>query len=310
MTPPRRRGGDRWVPFTEYARPIRVDGGIRAQSTKGDIGSSWWSKRFIAVLESFQVGGRLTRGKAYARAGQVLSLEIAPGVVTAQVQGSRPQPYRVSIGLSTYDSRTWTKVERAMAAQALYLARLLAGEMPEQIEEVFAQAQAPLFPTRFADLEMACDCPDQTVPCKHLAATCYLLAEAFDADPFQILHWRGRDRETLLAHLRTLRESRGGRRSRTAGVGARPDAGDRTGGAVPGIGAGAALADMATPALSESLDRYWVAPVPLPARPATLVSDVDLVLRMLPTPEPAIGGPALVEALRDLYATFRPPPPL
>ena len=42
---------------------------------------------------------------------------------------------------------------------------------------------------------MRCSCPDSEVPCKHLAATFYLLAEAFDEDPFLILRWRGRDRE-------------------------------------------------------------------------------------------------------------------
>ena len=35
--------------FSEYGPTIRVSGGIRAQSTKGAIGESWWSKRFISV---------------------------------------------------------------------------------------------------------------------------------------------------------------------------------------------------------------------------------------------------------------------
>lgn len=287
--------------FSEYGPTIRVSGGIRAQSTKGAIGESWWSKRFIAVLESFQVGGRLTRGRAYARAGQVLRLQIAPGAVTSMVQGSRPQPYKVSIGLSTFDGPTWTRIEQALATQAVFLARLLAGEMPDQIEEAFAEAGAPLFPVRMGDLRMSCSCPDASVPCKHIAATLYLLAEAFDTDPFKILHWRGRDRQTLLANLRALRGTAAPARKRTR---AKPKPQAPT-----GIGAAAALADMPSPDLAEAAARFWVAPVPLPARPATLVTDVDLVLKTLPTPDPSLGGPALVEALRTLYATFRPPPP-
>jgi hypothetical protein len=39
------------------------------------------------------------------------------------------------------------------------------------------------------------------VPCKHLAAVFYLLAERFDEDPFALLAWRGRTREDLLTHL-------------------------------------------------------------------------------------------------------------
>jgi Uncharacterized conserved protein len=293
--------------LARYGRPKRVDGGIRARSTRGDIGESWWSKRFITVLESFPgLGGRLTRGRHYARAGQVLSLTVEPGAVHARVQGSLDQPYRVHIGLSVYDEATWTRIEQAMAGQALFVARLLAGEMPPPIEEAFQAAGAPLFPPSAADLQMSCSCPDATVPCKHIAATFYLLAEAFDTDPFQILHWRGRDRATLLANLRARRGTPSRRRR---GTPASPAADRRE---RPPVGAAAALgemtgADQATGAdLAASVARFWVAPVPLPTRPPTLPTDVDLVLRQLPTPDARLGGRALVDDLRRIYAAFRP----
>jgi uncharacterized Zn finger protein len=191
-----------------------------------------------------------------------------------------------------------------MAAQALFLARLLAGDMPHQIEEAFTAAQAPLFPTRGEDLRMSCSCPDATVPCKHIAATFYLLAEAFDADPFQILQWRGRDRATLLANLRALRATATTPRRRSPGKAKRPRHRDDS--ASPaGIGAAAALADMASPDLGEAVTRFWVAPVPLPPRPPTLATDVDLVLSQLPAPDATLGGRNLTDALRSLYATFR-----
>ena len=50
----------RWWP--ESSRPLPVEGGLKARSTRGAIGQSWWSGRFIAVLESIIVGGRLQRG--------------------------------------------------------------------------------------------------------------------------------------------------------------------------------------------------------------------------------------------------------
>ena len=295
--------------LAKYGKPKRVEGGIRAQSTRGEIGESWWSKRFITVLESFpNLGGRLGRGRSYARAGQLLDLSIEPGLVRSRVQGSLDTPYRIEVRLATYDAPTWTRIEQAMAAQALFLARLLAGEMPQQIEEAFTAAGAPLFPTRSQDLRMSCSCPDATVPCKHIAATFYLLAEEFDADPFRILHWRGRDRATVLANLRSLREAaaptRATRRSSRA---AAKHARTRTqnAGSV-GIGAAAALRDLTSPDLEEAATRFWVAPVPLPSRPPTLATDVDLVLRQLPAPDATLGGPALTAALRELYATFRP----
>jgi uncharacterized Zn finger protein len=269
-----------------YGKTIRVEGGLRAQTERGRIGESWWSKRFLAVLESFALGSRLTRGRSYARAGQVLSLEISPGLVSSAVQGSRPEPYKVSIKLAPLPDKVWSAVETALAEQAIFTARLLAGEMPAQIEEVFAAAGAPLFPSSVRQLNMSCSCPDPMVPCKHIAATFYLLAEAFDADPFQILHWRGRDRETLLAPLRTTVVSVAPARPVT--------------GSLP------ALADLASPELSETLDRFWVAPVPLPARPPTLDTDVDLLLRQLPSPPGSIGGAELHQRLRALYAALAP----
>lgn len=292
--------------FAEYGKTIRVEGGLKARSTRGAIGESWWSKRFLDVLESFAIGGRLTRGRNYARAGQVLSLTVASGEVRSAVQGSRPAPYQISVKLTALTPAAWTKVETELAGQALYSARLLAGEMPAEIEAVFADAGTPLFPRGLDELRMDCSCPDQQVPCKHLAATFYLLAEAFDNDPFQILQWRGRGREELLAHLRALRdESTSEGEPRKAGR--RTRAPKRTAVEPREIGAALAVGDVAGLALAEAVDRFWVAPVPLPSRPPALSADPDLLLRQLPEPGPALGGRALLDELRPLYAAFPPP---
>ncbi|MEV0130100.1 hypothetical protein AB0H83_16785 [Dactylosporangium sp. NPDC050688] len=267
------------------SRTVRVEGGIRARSARGAIGESWWSKRFLGVLESFALGTRLTRGRNYARAGQVLSLSVEPGVVAAVVQGSRPAPYQVSITLQVFGDDVWQRVETALAAEALGAAKLLAGELPPHVEDVFAAADAPLFPARVRDLLMRCSCPDAAVPCKHLAATFYLLAERFDADPFQILRWRGRDRDTLLANLRALR---------TGTAAAAPVA------EAPALtGAARALADMSEPDVE--LERFWYPPVPLADPEPAAVAGRDLLLRQLPTPPPALGGRDLLAALRGWY---------
>ena len=312
-------------PFGQYGPTIRVEGGIRAQSTRGAIGETWWSRRFIAVLESFAIGSRLTRGRNYARKGQVLTLKIEPGRVSSTVQGSRPQPYKVSIALPALAAAAWSTVETTLAEQALFSARLLAGEMPQQIEQVFVAAGTPLFPTSLRQLTMSCSCPDGQVPCKHLAATFYLLAESFDADPFQILHWRGRDRQTLLAHLRTRRAAalgadpddveptametqaagtKGkakttGKASRKGKVKAEPSPHTR-----PVIGAAVALTELDSPALADTVDRFWVSPVPLPTRPPTLDTDVDLLLRQLAAPDTNLGGAELLARLRTLYTAL------
>ncbi len=81
--------------------PREAKGGIKAQSKRGAFTQKWWAKRWIQVLESFQIGARLSRGSSYARRGQVLSIEINKGEVLAKVQGSRPKPYSVVIRIKT-----------------------------------------------------------------------------------------------------------------------------------------------------------------------------------------------------------------
>lgn len=193
-----------WWNFEHGPRRAAKDG-IRARSQRGDIGESWWSKRFITALQAMTDSGRLTRGRSYARTGQVMNLKVEPGHVTARVQGSRPTPYAVSIVLAPFTDEQWARAEAALAGEALFAAALLAGEMPPDVEQAFSAAGLTLFPTQPRELRTSCSCPDAANPCKHVAATYYILAEAFDTDPFLVLAWRGRPRERLLERLRELR---------------------------------------------------------------------------------------------------------
>ena len=190
--------GYRRFDYYEYTQPRKTRGGIKAQSRRGNFGESWWAKRWIEVLESFDIGARLSRGRSYARRGQVLSVEIEKGTVTARVQGSRAQPYRVGIKVKALTSLDWESLAEALSTRAIFAARLLAGRMPENIEEVFRDAGLSLFPIDSSDLETDCSCPDWSNPCKHIAAVYYLLGEEFDRDPFLIFKLRGIDREELI----------------------------------------------------------------------------------------------------------------
>ncbi len=151
------------------------------------------------------MGQRLTRGRSYARQGQVLSIDVQVGIVKSRVQGSRPRPYNIEIRLKPLSDKDWDAVTEAMAAQAIFAAKLLAGEMPTNIEEAFATAKVSLFPTSKHELETKCSCPDYANPCKHIAAVYYLLAERFDEDPFLIFKLRGRSKEQIVEVLRQRR---------------------------------------------------------------------------------------------------------
>ena len=240
------------------------------------IGQSWWSGRFIAVMEDIGLGSRLQRGRAYARRGQVISLDVGAGMVTASVQGSRARPYRVKIGLTSLGKAEWAKVERALAENAWYLAKLLSGDMPEDIEDVFAGQGLSLFPAAASEMSMDCSCPDWEVPCKHIAAAFYLLAEAFDENPFAILAWRGREREDLLANLQAARGD------------ARPAA-DQDG------PAGAPLA--------ERIGTFFALQGSMP-EPGPPPGDPAAILGQLPEIGATIRGKALPDLLAPAYAAF------
>jgi len=194
----------RWDFYSTYfppSRPRAAKGGIRAQSKRGSFGETWWAKRWIAVLDGFDLSARLQRGRRYARGGQVLAIDVQKGSISAKVQGSRPSPYEVAIQVKPLGSKDWSKVAEAVSSQAVFAAKLLGGEMPQEMEEVFRGARVSLFPERANDLITDCSCPDWSNPCKHIAAVYYLLGEEFDRDPFLIFRMRGMDRGEFLALL-------------------------------------------------------------------------------------------------------------
>ncbi len=269
---------DWWTYERTGRRPARD--GIRARGQRGEIGETWWSKRFIAALKEVTDATRLSRGRSYARSGQVMALEVTPGTVTAKVQGSRLTPYAVKVTLPRFTDEEWERAERALADQALFLAALLAGEMPGDVEKVFEAEGLSLFPSRLGDLRSDCSCPDWVNPCKHVAATLYILAEAFDADPFLVLAWRGRPRDRLLDRLRELRA-------------AEDDAADRT-------ETGETVAE---PPRSGG---FWTAGPELAVlRFAPRAAEVpDAVIRQLGPLPPAAGGERATEVLAAAYRAF------
>lgn len=185
----------------EPATPKEVRGGIKAQSKRGAFARKWWGKRWIQTLESFRIGARLSRGRSYARRGQVASLEIGKGKVSARVQGTRSGAYRVSVKLKTFSKRQWRQVTERLVEQPIFTAQLLGNEMPEDIETIFEEVGLSLFPKKSRDLQTECSCPDWSNPCKHIAAVFYLMAEAFDNDPFLLFRLRGMDRDEFMKQL-------------------------------------------------------------------------------------------------------------
>jgi hypothetical protein len=173
--------------------------------------------------------------------------------------------------------------------------------MPAEIEQVFADCGTPLFPRSARDLEMRCSCPDWEVPCKHLAAVCYVLAEAFDDDPFAMLAWRGKGRDDLLTALRGKTAS-----GSAAGTGRPPAHGTaRPAGDSPAL---AVLADVTGPALDASPAADFWSPgwsqARLRALPPSPAAPPDLLLRLSEPPPLQVRGTNLHDLLGPVYRTL------
>ncbi len=151
------RPGPRPLPM----KPRKVRGGVKVPA--GDIAppsshTAWASQRWIRLIEQAAVGQPLVEGLEYARLGQTKRMEIAPGSVAAAVQGRSERPYTVTISLATFKPDEWDKVVAAMSEGAIYAAKLLAGELPPNIEDIFGPQALKLFPTDASELKVECNC--------------------------------------------------------------------------------------------------------------------------------------------------------
>lgn len=178
--------------------PIPVRGGIHAQSVRPQASRKWWAKRWLAFMEELKMGARLGRGRSYALSGQVISVDVRPGVCEALVQGGGSEPYRCTLTFDVMPPRAKREILSKLRARPLLMAQLLVRNLPESVDLLFRAAGYPLVPTVANAFESACSCPDYANPCKHIAAVLFLLTEAFEQDPLRLLTLRGITREDLV----------------------------------------------------------------------------------------------------------------
>ncbi|YAI81410.1 MAG: SWIM zinc finger family protein [cyanobacterium endosymbiont of Rhopalodia sterrenbergii] len=165
----------------------------------------WWVERWLELLDSYRFKKRLERARIYAREGKILSIEFKDAKVFAKVKGSDTNPYQVSLSLVLFSDEDWHYIIESLSEKAIFSAQLLAGKMPENIEEIFIKNGLSVFPFTLSDINARCSCPDKANPCKHIGAVYYQLAEYLSEDPFTIFKLRGRTKEQILDALRQLR---------------------------------------------------------------------------------------------------------
>lgn len=176
--------------------PVPEDGIVASARPLGWLGELWRK-----MIESYtgDHAPRVARGRGFARAGRVRALWIAPGQATAEVVAS--QPYQVTIRVPVFDSRQWGRVIDVLVSDLSRVAELLEGKLSAPFVTTLSERKLEVVPTR-RDLEGDCDCGDFLLPCAHMVAVHYVLADALDGEPFQLLTLRGRTQEQVLSGLR------------------------------------------------------------------------------------------------------------
>ena len=162
-----------------------------------------WSDAWLDALLSFSHPGRMRRGRYLAKEKRIKNLDIKPGEIEADVK-DEGKTYHVTLHFPPLDDASWQKITEKLGSQALYSARLLGGELPPEVMDLFEEAGATLFPTT-DKLEANCTCSDWEVPCKHIAGVYYHLAERFEKNPFLLFYFRGRSKEAILEALQAQR---------------------------------------------------------------------------------------------------------
>lgn len=182
--------------------------GIRAQETRAGSGRAEWAKKWVAALERIDLGGRFGRGRNYAMSGQVVSVVVDGNVVRAEVQGARTERYAVTVDFRVPSEAVRGRIAAAIRREPMLVARLLAGELPMEVEEIFREEGCDLYPGarlddagkggRKYDTVTACTCPDYANPCKHVFAAMLVLGEEIARRPSLLVELRGIRMEELV----------------------------------------------------------------------------------------------------------------
>lgn len=187
------------------------------------VASSWWGQAWCSNLEQYaDYESRLDRGKRYVRTGAVVDLKIQKGKVQARVQGRRKTPYKIEIRISPLSEERCQNAIRQCERRIENLERLLNGEFPEELKELFT-AEGGLFPAP-NEISFNCSCPDWALMCKHVAAVLYGVGARFDENPLcfsncgalmwaNLLTWRLGTGLTVCWKMRTSRASASSDRS-------------------------------------------------------------------------------------------------
>ncbi|MGJ8637672.1 MAG: SWIM zinc finger family protein [Phycisphaerales bacterium] len=269
--------------------PRRVRGGVKLKLKPDEQPSSWITQRLLRVAQEGADGQINREGLEYARAGQTKRLVVEGTLCEGIIQGRSDKPYTTELALAQFSAHDQEQIIAAMANQMRYAAKLLAGELPSNIEDVFAPLDLRLFPSEPEDLTPTCSCPDWTKEqpwCKHAVCLTALLAERLGNEPMEVFGLHGMPGQELIDGLRQRRAIG------VQGPGPAPVL-------VPHI---QGVSDMSSPPLEDQIDQFWSVGEELenldtPIEPPP----VNCVLLRRLGPSPFLGNFPLVGLMQTCY---------
>ncbi len=161
-----------------------------------------WGKKWIHSILKIGRPYRMRRAMKYAEDEERISnLVIKKGEIFSLVQGTAPTPYRVRIFFKPIPEKAWQEIEKEISKNLLNLIHLLEGNLSDEIIEIFEKKNYSLFYDISEGFNARCSCPDQAIPCKHIAATILYVSRVVDYNPLILLKLKGKKKKELLSEL-------------------------------------------------------------------------------------------------------------
>ncbi|MCB9839106.1 MAG: hypothetical protein H6813_07190 [Phycisphaeraceae bacterium] len=186
----------------------RTPAAIKLSTKEGPVATSWVGLRWMRYFESHADPHTVAMGITLARQSVVRRLDIGHGSITALLHG-RGEPKRtVTLAVATYDHEFWERLTRSMADQSLFAAKLLAGDLPRDVEDLFAPMGIRLFPSEPDDVKLRVKGPQHDIEdlvSPDVCCVAAIIAERLDSDPFLLFHLRGIPEDEFRERLRQRR---------------------------------------------------------------------------------------------------------
>ncbi|HUY76048.1 MAG TPA: SWIM zinc finger family protein [Ktedonobacterales bacterium] len=164
----------------------------------------WGAQRWLSLVNTLGPDSQsaMRRARNIIRDNRIMRAQASVGSIEIQSPGSYWMNATTRVRMRPISDPVWERIIEGLTAEASVAASLFAGELPPQIERVFTEAGAKLFPESLADLKSSCDCREFDNPCRHVIALHLFFAAQLETNPFLVLLFRGRPEAEVTEALR------------------------------------------------------------------------------------------------------------